>query len=246
MNLMLLAALTTGKILFSVLFLMGVVVIAGSRAVVQTGCPRIRRLDDAVAAELRDEVAGIIPHPWPVEHGFHFHGAFACTLAAPADIIVWRHQNESTFLCVYLSVGRPSVDLHTVCAPALGVTTGNSPAGHMLPHPPAALVQTFPGARIGELWNAHQAAQQFIQRSFDASPSPGPLDFETVFLEAVVGRIRYVRSLLFWPLRLPYWNLLRRRMMTGVSIESQFGRGWLPAPAAAPRLPRSLPSPKLD
>ncbi len=77
--------------------------------------------------------------------------------------------------------------------------------GLLIPPRPGSYMQAFPGSSVEQMWQRHIEAEVYLRdrRGYVPADFIRPPDREIT--DAVQGQISYVRSLAFWPLRIPFW-----------------------------------------
>jgi len=202
------------------------VAVAGSLPVVSLSRAQLeplksRQAEDALA---RIMVDGIVDADWASANGFEPLGVFrAENMAGSPLIVAWARSGERTYLCAYLVANNaPLVDFVTILDQGV-LTTGKSKDGQLLPSSPDCFTQTFT-ATTAVLWRHHQTGLKVLATKRRVLPLSGEGFLEEDFIEAMSRQADYVRSLVLWPLRIPYWFFVRRHMRHGKPVMQWLGR----------------------
>jgi len=202
------------------------VAVAGSLPVVSLSRAQLeplksRQAEDALA---RIMVDGIVDADWASANGFEPVGVFRVDNMAGSPLVVaWARSGERTYLCAYLVVNNaPLVDFVTILDQGV-LTTGKSKDGQLLPSSPGCFTQTFT-ATTAVLWRHHQTGLKVLATKRRVLPLSGEGFLEEDFIEAMSRQADYVRSLVLWPLRIPYWFFVRRHVRHGKPVAQWLGR----------------------
>ena len=165
---------------------------------------------DAEALLERVVAAGAVDTPWLSLNAFDPVAAYQVQrMAGIAGLIAWKKRGEQTYVCAYLLVnGNVLLDVVTICEHGM-LTTGKSKDSQLLPTPPGSYLQSFT-ATLAVLYRRHQEGLQTLSRLADMTPLAGEGEFENDFATALERQSEFIRSLTLWPLRMPWWYLVRR------------------------------------
>lgn len=191
----------------------------------------------ASVRKLADPALAIVPAPedeyitqyesaaehdhWAEANGFDYLGGYLFHGPVTAFVGAWQHRDQPTFFCVYCHPGREEFDLVTIYSDTLGLTTGSTKDGQLMPRQATSYAQTFSGLDLDTMWVRHTEAQQYLETNARLTRHPWTKPFEATLVDAIHQQTDYVRSLLFWPLRGTYWYFVRRSRWHNRSIESQ-------------------------
>ena len=182
---------------------------------------KTRQAEDALAKIMVD---GIVDADWASANGFEPVGVFRVNNMAGSPLVVaWARSGERTYLCAYL-VGdnAPLVDFVTILDRG-GLTTGKSKDGQLLPSSPDSFMQTFT-ATTAVLWRHHQTGLKVLAAKRSVLPLSGDGYLEEDFTAAMSRQSDHVRSLMLWPLRIPYWFFVRRHVRHEKPVAKWLGR----------------------
>ena len=163
-------------------------------------------------AELLNQVifSGEIDAEWLSSVGFQPVDAYRVErMSGVAGMVVWKLENQQTYVCAYLLVNaRVIFDIVTMLESGM-FTTGKSKDSQLLPYAPGSYMQSFT-ATIPVLYRRHKEGLQTLERLKKLVPVAGGQSFEEYFSEAMLEQSAYIRSLSFWPFRIPWWYFTRR------------------------------------
>ncbi len=154
--------------------------------------------------------SGAIDAQWLSSSGFHPEGAYRVDkMPGVAGLVAWKKDGESTYLCAYLLVnGQILIDVVTLLQSGM-LTTGKSKDSQLLPYSPGNYMQSFTTTTV-VLYRRHQEGLQTLSRLKNLSPRSRGGTFEEDFASAMCEQVKYIRSLVLWPLRIPWWYFVRR------------------------------------
>ena len=202
------------------------VAVAGSLPVVSLSRAQLEPLKSRQAEDAltRIMVDGIVDADWASANGFEPAGVFRVENMAGSPLVVaWARSGERTYLCAYLVANNaPLVDFVTVLDQG-ALTTGKSKDGQLLPSSPGCFTQTFT-ATTAVLWRHHQTGLKVLATKRRVLPLSGEGFLEEDFIEAMSRQADYVRSLVLWPLRIPYWFFVRRHVRHEKPVAQWLGR----------------------
>lgn len=201
------------------------VAVAGSLPVVSLSRAHLEPLKSREAEDTlaRIMVDGVVDADWTATNGFEPAGVFRVNNMAGSPLVVaWARRGERTYLCAYVVANNPPiVDFVTVLDEG-GLTTGKSKDGQLLPSSPGSFMQTFT-ATTAVLWRHHQTGLRVLAAKRGVVPLTGDGFLEEDFSEAMSRQGDYVRALLLWPLRIPYWFFVRRHLRHGKPVAKWLG-----------------------
>ena len=163
-------------------------------------------------AELLKQVIsdGAIDAQWLSSVDFQSVGAYRVErMSGVAGMVVWQLEGKHTYVCAYLLVNAQVLfDIVTLLESGM-LTTGKSKDSQLLPYAPGSYMQSFT-ATIPVLYRRHREGLQTLERLEKLVPLTSDRSFEEYFSEAMLEQSAYVRSLSFWPFRIPWWYFVRR------------------------------------
>ena len=163
-------------------------------------------------AELLKQVisGGVIDAQWLSSVGFQPVGAYRVErMSGVVGMVVWQLEGNHTYVCAYLLVNAQVLfDIVTLLESGM-LTTGKSKDSQLLPYAPGSYMQSFT-ATIPVLYRRHREGLQTLERLKKLVPLASDRSFEEYFSEAMLAQSAYIRSLSFWPFRIPWWYFVRR------------------------------------
>lgn len=217
--------------LWSLLLLLGaavglvllLVVVAGGVSVLGMSRATLLRLDADAGQQVLAKALPRVTSAFIAREGFEWVGAFVLRgWTASPPIAAWAHPAGRLYLCVYLLPnGTSHLDFVTILGDQLGVTTGTSRDGQLLPQRPGSYIQTFSDLTVPQLYTRHLQAEQYLSQRLGVAPDPRRIDFAVELLSAVRQQMSHVRSLALWPLRMPWWYFVRRHRLHERSVIEQ-------------------------
>lgn len=167
---------------------------------------------------------------WAQQHGFVPLGEFSLSAMQNATIVAWQQQGKMEYFCVYLVANRVVFDFVTCFDNLVGLTTGNTRDGILLPSTPRSYHQCFEKLSLGEQYRCHQDAARFIMERAKTNVAAARETFPKIFVAAIQKQMAYIRTLFLWPLRGFWWFFWRRNRFVNKSIAEQVERHWVTAP----------------
>lgn len=208
------------------LFVYVLISVVGALSVYAIGAARINVVDEHTAMSMYQKASRKVDVEWLAEQGFEFEcGCQLNSYMGSTGIVGWKHADAPIFFCVYLlSTGQTGKDFVTIFTDSSGLTTAERADGLLIPPRPGSYMQAFPGSSVEQMWQRHIEAEVYLRdrRGYVPADIIRPLDREIT--DAVQGQISYVRSLAFWPLRIPFWYGFRVFGLRNKSVLSQIER----------------------
>ena len=171
-------------------------------------------------AELLKQVIsdGAIDAQWLSSVGFQPVGAYRVErMSGVAGMVVWQLEGKHTYVCAYLLVNAQVLfDIVTLLESGM-LTTGKSKDSQLLPYAPGSYMQSFT-ATVPVLYRRHREGLQTLERLEKLVPLTSDRSFEEYFSEAMLAQSAYIRSLSFWPFRIPWWYFVRRSQRHEMTI----------------------------
>ncbi|NOY76107.1 MAG: CbrC family protein [Kiritimatiellaeota bacterium] len=165
-------------------------------------------------------------YAWTEANGFEWLNSYQSI--GTAVVAAWKKKDEPTFLCVYcLSNGKISREFNTEFQDGGGLDTSDSPDAGLFPRREGDYSQSFPNTTIEEQWNWHSHAIEYLTKNLRLKFASDKRGFEEVFAEGLKAPVDYATSLPLWPLRIPYWFLVRRKRMLGKTVSELLHAGLL-------------------
>ena len=171
-------------------------------------------------AELLKQVisGGAIDAQWLSSVGFQPVGAYRVErMSGVVGMVVWQLEGNHTYVCAYLLVNAQVLfDIVTLLESGM-MTTGKSKDSQLLPYAPGSYMQSFT-ATVPVLYRRHREGLQTLERLKKMVPLASGRSFEEYFSEAMLAQSAYIRSLSFWPFRIPWWYFVRRSQRHEMTI----------------------------
>lgn len=197
---------------------------AGTVLVLDLSKMRFRRVaEEQLSAVVVELAATSIDPTWLEEHGFKWYGVLhmqsqlTTTYAAS-----WVNDNINTFVCAYFGsvLGETirSTDIATVFEPQIGLTTADAKQSSLFPSEPGTFKQYLPERSLEERWHAHMVAFDLICQ-IQRPESYRLRSLEREMSEAVESELQAVRRRFLWPLRIPWWYFIRRKLHDSKTVE---------------------------
>ena len=195
--------------------------VVGSVPVLSIGDARLEPLGDEEARQCLTDVIsqGAVEVQWAAAHDFQPTGAYrVINLPGSLKLVAWTQAETPTYLCVYVILDtRTEIDFVTACGDKI-LTSGTTKDGHLLPTAPGSWMQSFSPSSASELWSRHEEAIKYLSEVADFQPGQFTPDLPNDFARAMRRHSEYIRSLPLWPLRMPYWYFVRRKIRHNKSI----------------------------
>ena len=186
--------------------------VAGSGPVLAMHRVALSPVSENETAKLLAQVlsSGSIDAQWLSSTGFNPVGAYRVDhMPGVAGLVTWKKDGERTYLCAYqLAGGQVLFDIVTFFQTGM-LTTGKSKDSQLLPYSPGNYLQSFT-ATTAVLYRRHQEGLQMLSRSKKLVPLATDGSFEDDFAAVMSEQLAYIRSLVLWPLRIPWWYFMRR------------------------------------
>ena len=161
---------------------------------------------------------------WLRDEGFRALGVYrASGLLGNPKIVAWEHQQEATWLCGYLLTDEScQMDLVSLLGDAT-LTTGTTKDGHLFPADTGRFTQTFGLNSLRELLVHHRQALRHLAATRGLDVDDRAPAFSEAFASALRSEGEFIRSILLWPVRIPWWYFTRRRSRHDRTIEQLYG-----------------------
>lgn len=137
--------------------------------------------------------------------------------------VTFQQRNTSRFFSFYFHQ-RLTFSIETYfddddCGCLDTATSGNI---GMFPQRPHQYQQSFPNATQDEAWKRHLEGESYLLERFGIKCRSLTMPYEQVLLKAMRLRMKFVRSIPFYPFRALYWYAVSRFRMRNRSIQHQF------------------------
>lgn len=177
---------------------------------------------------------------WLTDHGFHWVGAYRFSSDLGTMLVrAWQQGDNATYLCQYLTAQDTArTDIVSIFStdPPVGLTTGTTADTHLLPDRPGVFKQSLSDRQVEHLWRYHTEGEALVAEVTGVDPQPVELSFEEVVSRAIREQMAYVRTLPLWPLRAPYWYLVRRHRLHNWPLARLIERGMVDTPRLTPSM----------
>jgi hypothetical protein len=138
--------------------------------------------------------------PQIVRLGFRETDRFYMKMIPDSVVYVFKHNSEPVYFCLYHLGTKIACDFMTRYGYDVTLTTNNVPDAGVMPRPPKAILQIFPGITYEQLYLKHISAHQFLlQNGITAHDFP-PGEFRAIFVESIRMQWLYLKKRLLWPL----------------------------------------------
>ncbi len=168
---------------------------------------------------------------WLEGHGFEWVGAFRLLLPnVNTRFAAWKQRGDHTYICVYRTKGDnipglTTVDIVSIFGKRYGLTTTGSTDGPLLPIGPGCYKQMFDTKNIRRLWELHTDAEAVVAPTDLSTIDPLEYqDFETIIAVAMKDELAFLRSLWFWPFRMPWWYFVNRKRNLNKTVLERMGK----------------------
>ncbi len=132
---------------------------------------------------------------WATNEGFEWVGGYLLRGTADIRIAAWRHTQYPAYFCVYVAQNQVHFDLVTIYDGDIGLTTGSTKDGLLIPPAPGSYIQCFGGLEPEALWNKHLVAEAFMLEKLQLDPKPIDMPFDEVVVYAIHRQMRHVRTI---------------------------------------------------
>jgi hypothetical protein len=136
----------------------------------------------------------------------------------PMEVDAWVSSDKLTILLRYRFNGREWLDIASGLDDHYSLVTSNFHNALILPQPPNVLIQVFVDMPPEQLHQEHLKARTYVEQHFGATPDRVDVPVTRLVAEALRKQMTYIRSLPFWYLRGPGWQLFRGRRYRNRSI----------------------------
>jgi len=138
--------------------------------------------------------------PQIVRLGFRETDRFYMEMIPDSVVYVFKHNSEPVYFCLYHLGTKMACDFVTRYGYDVTLTTNNVPDAGVMPRPPKALLQIFPGTTYEQLYSNHISAHRFLlQNGITAHDFP-PGEFHAYFIGAIRKQWLYLKKHPLWPL----------------------------------------------
>ena len=217
-------------LLFAMALPLVMIIVAGSLSILKNSRAT---LEPAEASQNRywNQIAAARKYDsWAEELGLEPVGCYVMPSPGPAFIAAWRHRDRATCFCMYHIANRYIYDFVTIFSNGGSLTTGSSKDGNWAPAMPLCYKQTFSENDMNALWSLHLAGETYLKKEARIEVARPLEDFENLFIDYIHRQAAHIRSHFLWPLRMPYWYLIRRPRRHNRSIEDQHQAGMIVMP----------------
>jgi hypothetical protein len=134
-----------------------------------------------------------------VQLGFRETDRFYMKMIPDSVVYVFKHNSEPVYFCLYHLGTKIACDFVTRYGYDVSLTTNNVPDAGVMPRPPKAMLQIFPGISYEQLYSKHISAHQFLQKNGIFVHDLPPGEFRAYFTEAMQKQWLYLKKHPFWP-----------------------------------------------
>lgn len=200
------------------------------------GWDLIRQLEKLVFVQLteqeedqaRSRAEEFVYPVWFKKRNFEWIGAYysqvefsdyhSVTTKVRSCSCVWKQKNLHRYICVHVAKAgywmptKVGIDITSLYGDSHSITTVGSDSGPMFPPAPGIYKQIFKSKHIGKLWDWHQETEKLLE---PAIPAPRNRTDKRPFQEVLTKHTRedatHIRTIRFWPLKIPWWYFVNRR-----------------------------------
>ena len=173
----------------------------------------------------------LVGRGWLEEHQFEWIGCYRIVIPnVKMRFSAWKQVGSNTYLCVYRVKavnlpGKTNVDIVSIFGRRYGLTTAGSDDGPMFPVMPGVYKQYFETRDISHLWSLHTQAEALIAPTDLTRIDPiDKVAFEDMLARAIKDELDFIRSILLWQLRVPWWYFVNRPRHLNKTVLERMGR----------------------
>jgi hypothetical protein len=200
----------------------GMVILAGSRQVLRLCHPDALLRPDPMAIKYVIALMGEGNLSWQARFAPEPLGSFAFE---NLKLAIFAVEGTPTRLAAYVIGRATAFEFCTGFGPDSGLDTSTSMDANLFPCRPGWFKETLPLRDLGQLYEAHQRSLVLLREQRGLLPATLTQPLDGFLLRLTREAAQGVRTLFWWPLRLPYWYFFRRRWRHGMTIETQLRKG---------------------
>jgi len=138
--------------------------------------------------------------PQIVRLGFRETDRFYMKMIPDSVVYVFKHNSEPVYFCLYHLGTKMACDFVTRYGYDVTLTTNNVPDAGVMPRPPKAMLQIFPGITYEQLCSNHISAHRFLLKNGISTHDFPPGEFRAYFIESIRKQWLYLKKHPLWPL----------------------------------------------
>ena len=160
--------------------------------------------------------SGKVSVDWLSSEGFKPAGIFRIHSSMRPVVIGWRQAQRSTWVYFYIVLETTmAFEIASSFGDGSRLATSSSRDAQLFPTRPNVWLQSFTVSSVDELWCHHQAAIQYLKETSERNIAEDDKTLAEAMQETFQLQSRYLRSIPFWILRIPYWYFVRRFTLHG-------------------------------
>jgi hypothetical protein len=160
--------------------------------------------------------SGRVSVDWLSSEGFQPAGILRIHSFMRPVVIGWRHAQRSTWVLFYVILETATAfDIISNFDDGSRLATCSTRDAQLFPTRPHVWMQSFTASSADELWSHHQAAIQYLKETSERNIAEDDKTLAEAMQETFQLQSRYIRSIPFWILRIPYWYFVRRFTLHG-------------------------------
>lgn len=153
---------------------------------------------------------------WLAAHDLQY---LTCFQFGAVQLAVFQHADGFRFFCFHFHQSI-TYAVESYLDDLTCLDTGNS--GHIGLFPrPGGYAQNFRNVSCDEVWQRHVEAETYLAKKFGFVWKRLGQPYEQILLDAIRLRMKYVRSVPFWPIRVLYRYAITRPRLVNKSVQQQ-------------------------
>lgn len=218
------------ELLLIVLLPVAIVAGVGWLIINQVGNSKIQTVAGPEAERIAEFGIEILGADWLKAHDFVWEGAYRSAIPnVETTFASWKQRDGHTYVSVYQTetpnlTTKTLIDITSTFGKGYSLTTAGTQDGPMLPICPGIYKQHFSTLDIEKLWLLHLEAEAVVAPT-DLSQID-PLDSEDpikLMNEECRRQIDYIKTLWFWPFRVPWWFFVNRPRHLNKTVVDRMG-----------------------
>lgn len=137
----------------------------------------------------------------------------------PVKVASWRHPQHSYYLVLYLFMENTWVDMTSVFANGMYLTTSNQRDALTLPEPNEAYIQVFADAAPSALLQYHTDGVHYLCKHLKTQAVLSPLSLRKLMVQAMEKQTLSIKAQPLWFLNGALWYFGRRFWLNNKSVQ---------------------------
>ena len=160
---------------------------------------------------------------WANGHGFNLHKLLQMKVGRETSYIAtWQDKKHARVLLVHHSAKKDTHELMTRFDDGSTLSTSDDKNIHALPAPPDMFVQNFCYFNLDMLLGEHVASEAYMESNYALERVALSEHIKDDIYNNLCAQITYVKSLLMWKIKGPYWTLFRRQFRSNSPVKTLY------------------------